>query len=243
MTSISNHSVLKEVTHVLILCTPRLEVELKKMGWQPLTGREGKGDFPVRSPGSGESGSGEQEEPGAACLREGGPFSLSTCQAHDLPAVSRRLFSSPQSMSLVQESLLNRSRLSRRKKAQGSTWRAETLLLVISREGIQLQGRSSGEGAPLTPNVPCGVRGHGRGRAGWGLQVGDRRPSETVSPSEPESGDFSRMGRPPTVTITPDSEDPLMEKTPGLLMTPAVLVHKTSAMTSTLSYFDPSSWL
>ena len=45
MTSISNHSVLKEVTHVLILCTPRLEVELKKMGWQPLTGREGKGTF------------------------------------------------------------------------------------------------------------------------------------------------------------------------------------------------------
>lgn len=144
MTSISNHSVLKEVTCVLILCTPRLEVEFEENGVMAFDRKGRKGNFPVRSPGSGESGSGEQEEPGAARLQEGGPFSLSACQAHDLPEVSRRLFSSPQSMSLAQESLLIRSRLSRRKKAQGFTRWAETLLLVISREGIQLQGRSSG---------------------------------------------------------------------------------------------------
>ena len=72
--------------------------------------------------------------------------------------------------------------------------------------------------------------------------MGDHRPSESVSSPEPESGDFSRMGRPPTVTITPDSEGPLMEKMPVLLTTPTVLIHKTSAVTSTLPHFDPSSW-
>lgn len=81
-----------------------------------------------------------------------------------------------------------------------------------------------------------------------GLRAGDHRPGETVSPPEPESWGFSSVGRPPTVTITPDREGPLMEKMPMLLMTPVllttpeVLICKTSAVTSTRSYFHPSGW-
>ncbi|XP_055281865.1 basic proline-rich protein-like [Moschus berezovskii] len=75
-----------------------------------------------------------------------------------------------------------------------------------------------------------------------GLRAGDHWPQEMVSPPEPESGDFSSVGRPPTVTITPDREGPLMEKAPVPLMTPAVLILKTFAVTSAHSYFDPSSW-
>lgn len=70
------------------------------------------------------------------------------------------------------------------------------------------------------------------GALGWRPPAG-----ETVSPPEPETWGFSSVGCPPTVTITPDREGPLMEKTPGLLMTPAALIRKTSAVTSTRSYF------
>ena len=178
---------------------------------------------------------------GQGCTQPGGPLSLSACQAHDLPEVSRRLFSSPQSMSLTQESLLSRSSLSRKKKAQGSTQWVETLLLVIIREGIQLRGRSSGEGAPLTPNVPGGAGGHGRGRArrsSGRATTGPVRQSAHLSPragllqcgTSPHGDCHTRQRK------SSDGEDAV------LLTTPAVLIHKTSALTSTHSYFDPSSW-
>lgn len=137
-----------------IVHTPS-EVEFEENGVAAFDRKEGKGTFQF-TPGvlaraaveSGRSWARPTWPGGQGCTQPGGRLSLSAYQAQDLPEVSRRLFSSPQSMSLTQESLLSRSRLSRRKKAQGSIQRVETLLLVISREGIQLQGRSSGEGAP-----------------------------------------------------------------------------------------------
>lgn len=123
---------------------------------------------------------------GQGCTQPGGPLSLSACQAHDLPEVSRRLFSSPQSLSLTQESLLSKSRLSR-KKAQGSTQRVETLLLVIRGRGSSSGGGVLGR-EPPHPKCPWWGRRSRERKSQAGLRAGDRRPSETVSPPEPKSG-------------------------------------------------------